>query len=772
MFDIGSLYAIDAAVAAIVIFIIFLRLMSTKYKELIDKPFCLLLAFFFVFCVVDMFWGALTSDAFIKNRTLYIIFTYLFHVGAAFSAFVWAGYVISYVRASKRERIILNIFRIILISIQLEVLISNIWTGVFFTINEQGEYEPYELRQFMFFLQFAYYISLIIFAIIRLLMSNKLDIKNLYKSAFVFSFIPLAFGVLQMLFPIGPMYSLGFMVTAIVIYSYNVTGQRENFITEIYKNENEILSKAVSGLSDDFKVVCLVNLDTEEYEVVSDSDEYMPEIKKKIEGESFFGHGIDIIKSNAIPTDCIYLTAMLSKRKLSEELENKNSFRFNYMVCFGDEYGPKETKYYMVKVIKSSMYEEKKEIIVGVFDDNERIQEEVRQKQELADAVQKAESASRAKTDFLFNMSHDIRTPMNAILGFNALAKKRIDEREYLEECLDKVQISGEHLLSLINDILDMSRIESNKLELRMYPEAFKDMFARVFSVTENLADGKSVRFYYDFVNIKNEFVLCDELRINQVLLNILSNSVKYTNPGGKVECTIEQIRCDRKGYATYQFKVKDTGIGMDKEFLEKIFDEFERDRNAAISGIEGTGLGMSIVKRLIELMNGTIKIDSKLGVGTTVEFVLTLAITNKQPEKRRHYIEKNRNFRCEGRKVLLVDDNEMNREIARELLEEMKMKVDEAADGTDAIKMVTKNGPKYYDVILMDVQMPLMDGYTATRKIRSMGDEYKAIPIFAMTANAFEEDKQNALEAGMNTHLTKPIDIPVFIDTMKLYLQ
>ena len=378
------------------------------------------------------------------------------------------------------------------------------------------------------------------------------------------------------------------------------------------------------------------------------------------------------------------------------------------------------------------------------------------------------EKAAEAKTRFLFNMSHDIRTPMNAIVGFTNLAKKNVGNTEYLSQCLEKVGLSAEHLLSLINQILDMSRIESGKVEISRVPGDLLADQKKLVTIVEQLGKEKNVHFEYHTVNVRNHYLQYDSLHLDQVLMNILSNSFKYTPSGGSVFYTIEQLNLTEEGRCAYRFMVSDNGVGMTPEFLEHIFDEFEREKTATASGIEGTGLGMSIVKQLTDLMHGTITVESEKGRGTTTTLCFTFDVCDPDEVRTEDKDGEADYSFLAGKRILLVDDNALNLEIACDLFEEYGLKVDTATDGTKAVEILTKAEPDAYDYVFMDVQMPFMNGYDATRAIRTLDKEWtKKVPIFAMTANAFEEDRKDALAAGMDAHLSKPIQMEAVLKTM-----
>ena len=528
------------------------------------------------------------------------------------------------------------------------------------------------------------------------------------------------------------------------------------------------------------------------------------------------------------------------------------------------------------------------------------------QNRKLEIALQHEGAANRAKREFLFNMSHDIRTPMNAIIGFTSLAATHIDNREQVLDYLKKISTSSQHLLSLINDVLDMSRIESGKVKIEEKAVHLPDLVHDVRSIIQPNVAAKRLSLFIDTMDIEDEDIITDPLRLNQILLNILSNAIKFTPTGGMISIRIAQKNGAPKGCVCYEFRIKDNGIGMSEEFQKHIFEEFSREESSTVSGIQGTGLGMSITKNIVDLMGGTIALTSEPGKGT--EFIVTLCFTRsgqkaepKQlpqleglralvadddtntclnvstmlskigmwPEwtisgkeaviRTKYAVEQGDEFsvyiidwlipdmngieivrqirkvignRCpiiiltaydwadiedearaagvtafcekplflselrrvlaepfraepasepaqptaadlKGKKLLLVEDNELNREIALEILKEAGFVVDTAEDGAVAVQKIKQAAPGQYDLILMDIQMPNLDGYEATRQIRTLPDAEKAsIPIFAMTANAFEEDRQNALEAGMNGHIAKPLDVPhllrVLADALK----
>ncbi len=600
------------------------------------------------------------------------------------------------------------------------------------------------------------------------------------------------------------------------------------------------------------------------------------------------------------------LRQIMTSEHLMQELADKNQSYVNYRVILDGE-----MKYFQIKAVRAGAWEGSHGVVLGFHSVDEEIRHEMEQKSLLEDALSQANRANKAKSVFLSNMSHDIRTPMNAIVGFTALAITHIEQKERVVEYLNKIMTSGNHLLSLINDVLDMSRIESGKMRLEEKPCRLPDILQGLRNILQADVRAKQLELYMDAVDVLNEDIYCDRLRLNQVLLNLLSNAVKYTRPGGIVSVRVTEKPGAPAGRANYEFRIRDTGMGMSKEFVSHIFEPFEREKNSTTSGIQGTGLGMAITKNIVDMMNGTIEVKSEQGTGTevTVCFAFRLhADAVKEPQdipelrncralvvdddfntcdsvsymlgqmgmraewtlsgkeailRTRQAISREDNYcvyiidwllpdmngvevtrrirmemgdevpvivltaydwseieeeakeagvtafcskpmffselrsclnsivgRVEQKKeenmdfaqgaggahkgrILLAEDNELNQEIAVAILEDAGFSIDVADNGQIAVDMLKKSEPGHYLLVLMDVQMPVMNGYEATKIIREFEDErLAAIPILAMTANAFEEDKQEAAKCGMNGHIAKPIDIKNLLDTLERVLK
>ena len=387
---------------------------------------------------------------------------------------------------------------------------------------------------------------------------------------------------------------------------------------------------------------------------------------------------------------------------------------------------------------------------------------------ELQDALERAERAAAAKSTFLSNMSHDIRTPMNAIIGFTRLLREQLGNREKALDYLKKIDDSSQYLLEILNNVLDIARIESGKTTLEESVICVDDQCREIYNVFENQMVNKSLKFSLN-VEVEHHFVSCDILKVKQIIFNLLSNAYKYTPSGGSVVFEVKEQSCDREGYAAYVAEVTDTGIGMSEEFLSHIFEEFERERTSTESRQPGTGLGMAIAEQLAKLMGGRIEVESELGKGSRFTLHLEHEIADEAPTTEFNGSLSIESTGIAGKRLLLAEDNELNAQITMEILDFNGLLVERAKDGTECVEMMEKAKPDYYSLILMDIQMPNMNGYEAAERIRAMVDKKKAgIPIIAMTANAFEDDKRMALQVGMNGHVTKPIEVDKMMQTIR----
>jgi diguanylate cyclase (GGDEF)-like protein len=450
-----------------------------------------------------------------------------------------------------------------------------------------------------------------------------------------------------------------------------------------------------------------------------------------------------------------------------ENVRNELSESREYRVQTRISHNGKED-YIQICYFQMQEDEARKSFIIAYRNVTRQIVQEEQQRQMLRDALYNAKNASDTKTNFLFNISHDMRTPMNAIIGFTQVARKHINDPSQVDVSLKKVEHASRNLLDLLNDILDLAKIESGNLSLHSTVNDIRVGALETAEMFQSEMQEKGIDFQTDFSELKDRYVVYDTVRARQIIWNLLSNALKYTNPGGTVFYQVKQHEKDEQGYSLFELRVKDTGVGMSKEFQKRMFDLYERERTQEESGEEGSGLGLPITQKIVHLLGGTIEVHSEKGIGS--EFIVYLKLEVATPdriaEENQYTVGEEMAF--EGRRVLLAEDNELNQEIAEIILTEHGFLVETAADGKEAVEMIERSNPGYYDVVLMDIQMPHLNGYQATQKIRSMDDPKLAkIPIIAMTANAFEEDKKKVKEAGMNEYIAKPVDIATLMEML-----
>ena len=707
-------------------------------------------------------------------------------------------------------------------------------------------------------------------------------------------------------FVLATLLAVGALGVIIALYLRSRWNQKLLQTTERSNRKLEEQLAVVNTLSRDYLNVYAINAKQDAARVVKLAGYVAPGLDPKSKEEVPYSAFMrDYINNRVFSEDREYLTSALALDTIIERLGDNTEYSGSYRVAAGDTIHTFQFTCATHLKADGSFQDPGSFFLLGFRNIDEIVRREQEQKAVLEAALAEAQRANVAKTTFLNNMSHDIRTPMNAIIGFTSLAVSHIDKRDQVEGYLGKILTSSKHLLSLINDILDMSRIESGKVKIEENEASLPEIMHDLKTIVQADVKAKQLSFHVDTLDVTNETIICDKLRLNQVLLNILSNAMKYTGPGGTVSVRLIQTDDAPEGYASYQFRIKDTGIGMSKEFLAHIFEPFERERTATVSGIQGTGLGLAITKNIVDMMNGTISVTSEEGKGS--EFVVSFRFRVKDGTDGAAYLEKLAGLRAlvvdddtntctsvsrmlssigissdwttrgeeaiirtefaleqnepfqiflidwllpdlngveitrrlrrivgeeaeiiiltaydwadieaeakeagvtafcskplflselreiltapyreaeeaeeqdaaaqflTGKKILLVEDNELNQEIAKTVLEEAGLVIDTADDGTEAVEAIQRAQAGTYDLVLMDIQMPVMDGYTAARTIRAMDDPAKAsIPIVAMTANAFEEDRQRAFDAGMDGHVPKPIDIPKMMETLQSIL-
>ncbi len=535
--------------------------------------------------------------------------------------------------------------------------------------------------------------------------------------------------------------------------------------------ERERLS-VIKGLSEDFSLVSFINPSTREdhlYYVKKNNWADNPNWKKV----GNFEDRLTLIANTLVhPDDRKMFMEMTTRDVVREKLSVKSAYYVNYRMIINGA-----VEYWQLKFVMAGKAPDAQGQIVAGFisvDEATRLQLEQKEQLEtqaeaLKQALSAAQAANSAKKEFLNSISHEIRTPLNAVIGLTSIASTHLKDQDRVKDCLVKIDQSSDRLLAIINDILDMSRIESGKFDLNETPTHLFEVVHEVERDIRNDLQVKDLKFELDCVDINDDEVVCDKNRLRQVLLKVLSNSIKFTREGGSISMSVKETPLSKSSYAAYEFRIKDNGIGMSEDFLKKVYEPFTRELSASRE-TRGMGLGLAITKNSVEMMGGQIEIASRLHVGT--EVVMTFEFKLVQSKKREDGVEKTEKSGFAGKKILLVEDNILNREITMEILQDNGFIVTAVEDGDIAVKMLSKATSRPFDVVLMDVRMPVMDGYEATKRIRALDNRDVAeIPIIAMTANAFDEDRQASFEVGMNEHISKPVSIEKLKDVLAMFL-
>lgn len=551
----------------------------------------------------------------------------------------------------------------------------------------------------------------------------------------------------------------GKQTTKVMLYS-NVIGKLKR---------NEMIAKVAES---EFDYVIFLDVEMDRY-ILYDNVPDTKFFRPALINERYSVGILQFAKEHCPPDQEEWVLSNMDITYVLDQMEKKGEHFFYF-------YMKEENNTVSYKKLHYSWYDQRQEILILTRTDVTAAREEAHQKELLQDALDAANLANTAKTEFLSHMSHDIRTPINGILGMVTIAQAHIYEPERIVDCLKKISHSSKHLLGLLNEILDMSKIESGKFSLQEEAFQIQEFIGAIHSIIHPLITRKQHELKIYVGKLEHAFVLGDPMRLQQVLINLLTNAIKYTSPGGNLELRLEEVKTLSHGYGQYVFTVKDNGTGIKKEFISKIFEPFERGDDLEVKKIQGTGLGLAISQNIVQMMGGTIEVASEYGKGSC--FRVTVNLKTQQQELLSEDALRNLtvlpvedtcipNFI--EKRILLVEDHELNLEIAKELIENTQATVEIAKNGFEALQKMIVSSKDYYDMIFMDVQMPVMDGYEATMAIRALNrEDAKQIPIVAMTANAFTEDVLRSKNAGMNQHLAKPIDYMQMLKAMKKWMK
>lgn len=741
------------------------------YKAFLN---CILLYF-----LTDAAWGILGEY---HHFTLLYWDTVLYYISMVFTVVYCCRYIVSFLKLDNLLGKSLIAFSFFFGFSEIAVLAINHYYHVFFWFDETGHYQAHIFRYVALVVQLLLFVTISIMALVVALRSRGTARNRNF--AISLSSLSMTFAlVLQIHFPLLPLYSVGLLIGTLIIHVFihneemseqlkrieelNERMREEHNELKAQKTKVDTAFGVINALCNDFHTIWVADKADMKIKMVRAPKETTVQeaLKVALKSDDCDAAMKFYIDHVVCEEDRERVAQLVTAKKVLERLEETDFYTIDFMRRTAT--GRREYIQMVFANIPST--DGSRQMVFGFRDVNDIMQREYALREEMLKAKETAEAANAAKTSFLFNMSHDIRTPMNAIIGFRDLLEKNIDDHEKRVSYLSKIEESSEVLLSIINNVLEMARIEKGTLVLDETPWSAEQLGDSLYSIFENMMTEKNIRFTRE-VNVQHHYVYCDTTKLKEIFINIISNAYKYTRPGGSVQVKLDELPSQREGYVRYRTTISDTGIGMSEDFLPHIFEEFSRESNSTLSKIEGTGLGMPIVKRLIDFLGGTIEVHSKKGEGST--FIITfyhriadraeLAATTDQQEEG--------NF--EGKRILLAEDNDLNAEIAIAILSEVGLEVERAVDGKDCLDQFVNAAAGAYDLILMDIQMPNMNGYEATKAIRALDDpERSQIPIIAMTANAFEEDKRNALRAGMNGHLAKPIDVPLLIKVLNRVL-
>ncbi len=765
-------YSLVSAICLFTVFILYLRIKtSVERNEKIDLYIKIMVAGM-IYLIGDVLWGVIYDDLLPIAPPIQKLIYATYYATSSLLTYRWFVYVEYMQESIFHTNPIVKMLSRIPTSFVIVVAYLSIWTEHFFIITDEGAYMRGPWYGAQLVLTYGYLLFSAIKVALRMVSTKEFEKQNTYLIMLSYFIFPVVFGVLQILNPSLPYLCIGIALATLQTYLFNVNFEMERAlsVTKIQSMGRLFISSYYLDLQTGSREYLSNEMEKHTSYLTGDFYRTAPEE---------YEDSVNLYVENYVhPEDKNLYRTMCDREYMKKQLSTNTLFySFNYRQISGDV-----EKWYRMHVIAASFtpMDEVSHVVMAVMDVDKQVRKEINQKAAIEEALIQAESANKAKSAFLSNMSHDIRTPMNAIIGFTNLAQSHINDADMVKNYLGKINSASAHLLSLINDILDMSRIESGKIQIEEDEVSLVEVIHEVQNMVQPMAEEAGQKFVVE-TDVTNNFVFADKLRLKQVLINLLGNAIKFTPKDGMVSLHIKQEDGAPDGYGVYVFKVRDTGIGIAPEFLDKVFQAFEREKTSTLSGIQGTGLGLAITKSIVELFGGKISVTSEVNEGTefTVKVVFLLQHTDannmsheelellrKEEEETKH---KEMKELFAGKKILLVEDNELNREIARVILSDEGLIVEEAENGQVAVDMVKNAQPGEYEVILMDIQMPVMDGYEATKEIRGLQNRLLAnTPIVAMTANAFEEEKKKALSSGMNGHIAKPIDVAVLFETIK----
>ncbi len=553
------------------------------------------------------------------------------------------------------------------------------------------------------------------------------------------------------------------------VFVSDATEKHNRLIAEQTAINQEHLRRleVIEGLSINYESILYIDLETNNVMIYRQSSRTKYQFPKNCDTVGYLQFIQEYIRTWVYPQDRQAVIEAISPEQIKKKLLENKTYYVNYRTCQEGE-----IQYLQLRIVNASAKSPASQVVLGCRKVDDEIKDEMQQKKLLEDALNYAKLANAARNTFLSNMSHDMRTPLNAISGFTVLARNHIKNPDKILHYLNKIEAAENQLLCLVNDVLEISWMESGNTHIEENECLLPKLIQEVHKALLPQAAAKNIMFSTDYTNLTHQKVQCDQQRLGQVLLSLVGNAVKYTNPGGSVSVTAAEIEEPSNQYAIYQFIIEDNGIGIGEEFQTLMFKAFEREKNTTLSGVAGTGLGLTIAKNIVDMMGGNIEVYSTAGKGSKFIVTISLRIVDKPSSA-----VSDNSFASfdspERYKILLVEDNELNLEIETELIKEMGFIVDTAMDGSVAVDKISHSKAGEYSLVLMDIQMPVMDGYQAAKAIRGLKDPVlRAIPIIAVSSNAFEEDRRKSRESGMNAHISKPVDYPKLLELIEKTLR
>lgn len=744
-----------------------------------------------IYYISDVLWGLLY-----QNRLTSVVYvdTMVYFASMAFSVYIWSCYVTAYLDIHSLFSSFLKVTGRLIMAFEAVSLAVNLFSPVFFGFGKNGEYIPGPARYITLIIQIMLFIATSAYSVF--VSSKTVGKARLHHIAIAISGLVMTlFIVLQTMDAFVPYYAIGCLLASCIMHTFveednridhalevgaatqaqkeleeRLKYQEEKLLQEIQKHQSEAM---ITAMAAEYESVYYIDLDKDEgicYRIKDDQNEWVSE------GVPFSYTMINekYAETAVSDEDRERFLEFTSVDKIRERLLSEPVVHLRYLCRSGNI-----ERYEMLHISRVSRPEETgedriNEVGMAFSDIDDEARNYIRINKALSDALDQAEEANAAKTSFLSSMSHEIRTPMNAIMGFNTLALKDPDISDSTREYLEKIDSSTRHLLGLINDILDMSRIESGSVTLKEEEFSFREMLSQINTMIQGQCQEKKLDYNFTIKGSIEDYYIGDDTKLRQVLINILGNAIKYTPAPGEVSLEVEQTsRFDRN--AVLRFVIRDTGIGMDESFIPTIFNTFSRENESVDTTYGSTGLGMAITKNIVEMMNGRILVESKKGAGSVFTVTVTLKTADRADgdEESKESTLTKKKVSLEGRHILLAEDMQINAEIMKQLLKMHSINVDLAQNGQICVDMFRSNPPFTYDAILMDIRMPVLDGLGATEAIRLTDrEDAKVIPIIAMTANAFDEDVQRSLQAGMDAHLTKPVDAVLLIETLEKFIK